>query len=254
MLIILQSGIFGQTATPGTAINSENSGNRSISKAIASPDSMNSTIEKYSYELRKPPREKIKKYLDDDELNYIQYPDIEKNWIERIYDWINRQVESLFQSKGYSVFVDYLIYIIMFAALIIIISGLLKSDLRGLFYGTKNKSLSGFAEQTEDIGNIDFEKLIIEALAKNNYKVAVRYHYLKILLILSKLNLIELKEFKTSRQFVSEIKNPEKYLISFKSITSVFEKVWYGNYVLEEISYKSVEEGFKNFEKLTGII
>ena len=206
--------------------------------------------ENIPYQLREPAKEKIRKYLADKDLNYFQDPEIDKNWIERIYDWINSQIRSIMMSDAYSTAMDYLIYIIMIAALIIIILGLLKSDIRGFLYGSAEKKLKGISEKTEDITKIDFNELISQALGKNDYKLAVRYNYLKILIALSNVGAINLREFKTTSQLVSEIKNQDKYYEPFKNLTRIFENIWYGDHKVEEGFYKKISEDFNRFDNL----
>ncbi len=206
--------------------------------------------ENIHYQLREPSEEKIQKYLEDKDLNYFQDPEIDKNWIERIYDWINSQIRSIMMSDAYSTAMDFLIYIIMIAALIIIILGLLKSDIRGFLYGSAEKKLKGISEKTEDITKIDFNELISQALGKNDYKLAVRYNYLKILITLSKVGALDLREFKTSSQLVSELKNKDKYYEPFKNLTRIFENIWYGDHKVEEGFYKKISEDFNRFDNL----
>lgn len=206
--------------------------------------------ENIPYQLREPAKEKIRKYLDDKDLNYFQDPEIDKNWIERIYDWINRQIRSIMMSDAYSTAMDYLIYIIMIAALMIIILGLLKSDIRGFLYGSAEKKLKGISEKTEDITKIDFNELISQALGKNDYKLAVRYNYLKILITLSNVGAINLREFKTSSQLVSELKNKERYLEPFKYLTRIFENTWYGDHKVEAEFYSKISNEFNRFDNL----
>ncbi len=241
--------IFSQSAEAGSPIrfwDLDTSDTNSFSES-----ELNAPIEADKpYELRKPSNEKIKKYLEDKDLNYFQDPEIDKNWIERIYDWINRQIRYIMQSETYSTAVDYLIYIIMIAALIIIIVGLLKSDIRGFLYGTSEKKLTRISEKTEDINKIDFNDLISRALQKNDYKLAVRYNYLRILLSLSNIGALDLREFKTSSQLVSELKSKEKFLESFKYLTRIFENIWYGDHKIESEFYSKISDEFNRFDIL----
>ena len=154
------------------------------------------------------------------------------------------------QSEAYSTAMDYLIYIIMIAALIIIILGLLKSDIRGFLYGSVEKKLTGISEKTEDITKIDFNELIAKALENKDYKLAVRYNYLKILLSLSNIGALDLREFKTSSQLVSELKNKDKFLEPFKYLTRVFENTWYGDHNVEPDSFNKISDEFNRFENL----
>ena len=249
LILLCSAVIFSQSAESGTPVQFQSADTAYLN------DNYNSEFdypaeENIPYQLRQPSDEKIKKYLEDKDLNYFQDPEIDKNWIERIYDWINRQIQSIMQSEAYSTAMDYLIYIIMIAALIIIILGLLKSDIRGFLYGSVEKKLTGISEKTEDITKIDFNELITKALENKDYKLAVRYNYLKILLSLSNIGALDLREFKTSSQLVSELKNKDKFLEPFKYLTRVFENTWYGDHKVEPDSFNKISDEFNRFENL----
>jgi hypothetical protein len=249
LLISITIIVFPQSAEPGSTnrywdidtsyTNFVNESEFGVPDEIAIP-----------YHLRKPSDEKIKKYLEDPDLNYLQNPDVDKNWIERIYDWINMQIQSLLRSKAYSVFIDYLVYIIMIAALLVIIIGLLKSDIRGFLYGNVEKKVSGISESIEDINKINFGDLIAKAIEQKDYKLAVRYQYLKILLSLSKVGILDLREFKTSSQLVDELKDKNNFFEPFKNLTRVFENIWYGDHTIDPEMYEELSDDFNRFDNL----
>ncbi len=68
----------------------------------------------------------------------------------------------------------------MIVALILIIRGLLKADRRGLLFGKSNSDELKMNELNEDISNLNFDDLISSAIETKNYKLAIRYLYLKI--------------------------------------------------------------------------
>lgn len=201
--------------------------------------------------LRIPQEESLKKYLDDPSFNYEPNAEEVKTWFDRLMDWINKQLQSFRYSSAYSIVTDYLAYIIMFAAIIIIILGLLKTDIKGLFFGKKPSAISGISGYEEDINKLDFENLITSSLNNKNYKLAVRYYYLSLLKMLSDKNIIEVSKNKTNRQYASDIKSSE-LKNNFILATGKFELAWYGNILVDEKMYLESENIFKKVRSIAG--
>ncbi|MBK7883198.1 MAG: hypothetical protein IPJ81_04905 [Chitinophagaceae bacterium] len=108
----------------------------------------------------------------------------------------------------------------------------------------KNKE----AEEEIIVTNSDFNALIDQALRNNNYRLAVRYHYLKSLHKLSDNGLLQITPDKTNYQYVREISNYE-YQNKFSALTLHYEYVWYGEFNISEDIYRKIETGFNNFNK-----
>jgi len=190
------------------------------------------TIDTIKAELRIPSQDIFDKYKNDKTFNYDPEAETVESIWDKIMNWINRQIFGLQRSKAYYTFIDYLLYVLMIAALIIIIFGLIKSDVRGLFYGKRTKQKIKVEEFEEDIHKINFDELITKAIDKKDYKVAVRYLYLKALKILSDEKLIELQINKTNRDYLYEIKKKD-LAIFFSQATRSFEFIWYGDFPVE---------------------
>jgi len=112
-----------------------------------------------------------------------------------------------------------------------------------------SKNLNSLEPQAEEeIINeqSDFEQLIKQAFQKDNYRLAVRYHYLKTIHKLADKNLISLAADKTNYQYVREISNPN-YQNDFAALTLKYEYVWYGEFAIDESIYKRMEPDFLQF-------
>jgi hypothetical protein len=192
----------------------------------------------------------LDKYKNDPEFNYDGGPEEADDWITKIKNWINQQLAILRSSKTYSTLLDYLYYALMIAALILIIRGLIKADRRGLLFGKINSNEIKMIESEEDISQINFDELIAAAAERKDYKLAVRYLFLKSLKLLSEKELIELRNNKTNHQYLSEIKN-NRISNAFQIATSRFEWIWYGDFPVDEKVMKSSQ---KDFNELFGLI
>jgi len=192
----------------------------------------------------------LDKYKNDPEFDYDGGPKEADDWITKIKNWINQQLAILRSSKTYSTLLDYLYYGLMIAALILIIRGLIKADRRGLLFGKINSNEIKMIESEEDISQINFDELIAAAAERKDYKLAVRYLFLKSLKLLSEKELIELRNNKTNHQYLSEIKN-NRISNAFQIATSRFEWIWYGDFPVDEKVMKSSQN---DFNELFGLI
>lgn len=193
-------------------------------------------------ELRIPPSSVLDKYQSDPDFNYNLNPEEPQNWIEKFWRWLNNLIDSVRNSEGYYKTIDYLLYGLMAATIIVIIIGLIKSDIRGLFYGKRQQRIRA-TEYVEDIHQLNFDELISNAIENKNYKLVIRYLYLKTLKVLSDNAIIELNINKTNHEYYSEIKN----LVianSFNQATRRFEWIWYGSFPVDKELFSDSEKDF----------
>lgn len=103
----------------------------------------------------------------------------------------------------------------------------------------------------ERIHESDLNRFIREALEKENYPMAVRLYYLAIIKELSLKKWIKWKKDKTNRDYIRELSTTDWYP-NFRSVTAMFEKVWYGKQELGGIDFRSsVQPLFQNLLKET---
>ncbi|MFI5236856.1 MAG: hypothetical protein ACHQLA_02840 [Ignavibacteriales bacterium] len=192
----------------------------------------------------------IAKYKNDPDFDYDSGPKEADDWITKIKNWINQQLATFRSSNAFSTILDYFYYALMFAALILIIRGIIKADRRGLLFGKISSNEIMLIENEENINQINFDELIIAAVERKDYKLAVRYLFLKSLKLLSEKGIVELRNNKTNHQYLSEIKN-NRISGAFQIATSRFEWVWYGDFPIDEKILKSSQNDFSDlFESI----
>ena len=94
----------------------------------------------------------------------------------------------------------------------------------------------------------DFDHNISHALQNGNYRLAIRYHYLKALYHLADKHLIELAADKTNFQYVREMTH-RPYQNDFAYITLSYEYVWYGEFNIDENVYAMIAPRFSGFNQ-----
>ncbi len=218
------------------------------------PDStqkiLSANNEEYTVDVRVLSDDVLEKYKNDPDFDYEGGPKEADDWITKIKNWINQQLAIIYSSKVYSTLLDYLYYGLMIAALILIIRGLIKADRRGLLFGKINSNEIKIIESEEDISQLNFDVLINAAVEGKDYKLAVRYLFLKSLKLLSEKEIIEIKNNKTNHQYLLEIKN-SNISKAFQTTSSRFEWIWYGNFPVDEDVMKSSQ---KDFNELFGLV
>lgn len=172
-----------------------------------------------------------------------------KNLIPNSFlEWLIHKIESLLSGlflKEYSFLFKYIFGIFL---LYFVIKQLYNANFTGIFYkqtGKKQKTIL-YDFETEHIDSINFNDLIKKALENKNFKQAVRLYYLKTLKHLSDKQLINWQLNKTNSDYMVEMKNNPKFLI-FKQLTHLFEHVAYGNFLINEYEFLSIENKFIEF-------
>jgi hypothetical protein len=137
--------------------------------------------------------------------------------------------------------------IILFSIVIAALVFFLLRVLKGNFF-TGDKKIKAADEFTvtdpeEDIHSGDLEKMYADALAKGNFRSAIRIRYLIVIRELSLQQMIHWKKEKTNQEYVFEMMNNIFYK-HFKEVTLLFEKIWYGETDINEQSFQLINPQF----------
>lgn len=92
----------------------------------------------------------------------------------------------------------------------------------------------------------DYGKLISQAIASQQYRLAVRYLYLQSLQNLSSKGIIQFAADKTNYQYIREMTG-KTFKEAFAALTLHYEYVWYGGFEPDGITFHSIQDKFKQF-------
>ena len=100
----------------------------------------------------------------------------------------------------------------------------------------------------------DFDAMIRQAVGKGNYRLAIRYQYLRSLHRLADKHFIEMAADKTNYQYVRELagRGPavnQQFQNDFASLTLNYEYVWYGEFSVDDVIYNRIARGFNDFNQ-----
>jgi hypothetical protein len=201
-----------------------------------------------SNEIRRPGADKIERFKSDGNFKYetdytakLSIWDVIGNWLRRHF------FEPVIGKHAFTVWkiIEYSLAII---AIVLIVFYFIRSDRRRLF-AKESKSLSIEMEGgQEDINLMNFDKLINDAIENSQYRVAIRYLYLKLLKDLSDDKQINWRAEKTNIDYINELR-PTTYGKQFMEVTLLFDYAWYGDATINENSFGQIKNIFAEFYK-----
>jgi len=198
-------------------------------------------------------KESLKKYSRQPDFNYGG-PVVGPSWLDRFFAWITDRLDHLFVFRGLSyigVIFNILMLLLIIGGFIAVIYFVLKAggiNLQDIFKRRSTATAVPYSEFFEDINAIDFDAEIENAVAKHNFRFAVRLLYLKSLKQLSDAGLIKWEIDKTNTQYIYELQNNDQRS-AFSSLTRQFEYVWYGGFMIDNQVYNSIANSFRDFNR-----
>lgn len=200
--------------------------------------------------------ETLDRFKQDPDFDYSEAT-AEDNWWTKFKRYIslqwNRFLNWLFGDYEapllLKIFLDILPYLLLGLLLILILYLFGKLNPGNYFFGTPAKPEVNFDEEENIIRNRDIKKLIEKAILKENYRLAVRYHFLYVLQQLSRQELVIYDSAKTDEEYVQEIEEPA-LKTQFKRINRIYDFVWYGNFETTAENYLKIKKEFEKAEQL----
>ncbi|MFR9166683.1 MAG: hypothetical protein ACLVKO_10880 [Dysgonomonas sp.] len=199
-------------------------------------------------ELRIPPKSEIEKYKDDKAFDYTPAPKTKyPEWIAKTFYWISRALDEALSSLPMR-WILISSFVLLLTALIVYL--VLRSQgisVKNLF-GRKKIDTNTAEFVAEDVNNMDFDRLIENSLKAKDYRLAVRFLYLKNLKALSDYSIIKWNPNKTNYSYQYEI-NDKNLRSQFLYTTTVFDFVWYGEFLLDEPMFNNLHKQFDAFNR-----
>jgi hypothetical protein len=197
-------------------------------------------------EIRKINEEKIANLKEDPDLDYTVTPTVESVW-SRILWWLASLFFSLLGSADEGGWLKYLIWGTGIAILIYVILRVLKIDALKVFYSGHGKPIT-YTSIDENIHEMDFDKLISNAAAAKDYRLAIRLQFLQALKILSDKHLIHWQPGKTNHDYMLEL-GKSNLRTGFTELNEYFEYAWYGNFPIAPELFNKVQVIFNTWRR-----
>ncbi len=109
--------------------------------------------------------------------------------------------------------------------------------------------LAVLATHIEDIKELEIDRLLREAITAGNYRLVIRIHFLGLLQRLNDDGFIVWRKNKTNRDYLTELFAKKIHFDEVKTLTLVYEEVWYGDHSLEMPAYEQIISAFKAIDQ-----
>ncbi len=204
-------------------------------------------IDTIAFALKKPGVDQEAKVFSDPKLKYDLNVKYDPGIFERFMNWLS---DLLFGNTNYDNIQftrELIIWTVVILSVIVVIWILLKSDLSRLIRPKSKMTTFNFSEITEDLSTINFDKMIDEAVKNEDYRMAVRWNYLKCLYLLERGKHLVFQPAKTNIDYQYDLRKSE-FLNEFMSVSRIYDYVWYGKFTVDSTKYKDLRKEFTVFE------
>ncbi len=194
--------------------------------------------------------ETVKSLKADPDLNYQVPPTAAENLFARFWSWVNQMIEGFFSSMRGTNIGTLLLYGLGLVLLVAIVLMILKVNaFKVLYFGQDVQKYQLF---DEDIHEMDFDRLIQQAIDGSDYRRGIRLIFLYALRLLSDRQLITWNTGKTNHEYVRELRQ-SALKDGFNDLSYYFDYAWYGNFVINQQLFQQAYRTFSEWRtKLDG--
>lgn len=192
----------------------------------------------------------IEAYRNDTDFNYKEQPVQERyNFLP---DWLMKYLAKFLTNVFSSGALEIVFILLITSAALYILLRLNGINPAGLFKRNPHDLKNAVYSKVQEHQLIQYDKLIDEAVMAGDFRLAIRLHFLDILMKLDKKGIISFKEDKTNRGYYNEINQPSVKK-GFSDVAGIFENVWYGELVLSKNQYTELENVLSELRKGMGL-
>jgi|GEM_PF-131859 len=145
----------------------------------------------------------------------------------------------------------YTLYILLGLLLLYVIIRIILDNNVRLFYRAPKKKTKAGPEELDDTGEENLDQRLKDSLLAKDWRQATRYLYLISLSKLDEKQLIRQKADTTNQEYVSQLRG-SAWETPFRYLTSLYEKVWYGDFPLQDAQFDRLRSYFEDFYKTIG--
>jgi len=223
--------------------------------SFAQQDSLTVKFDDTPLHVQQITEDDLETYKNDNAFNYIETV-ANDSIFQNIKRWLKNILQSIFEAifgvgnvDGILYFIFKIVpYIILAILVFFLVKFFLKVNSRSIISGKQKLATVKFTEDEHIIKNEDINALISDAVAQQNFRLAIRYYYLLSLKSLTDKELIVWQQQKTNTDYISEIETAT-LKTDFKAITKIYDYVWYGEFEIDEIKFESLKAAFHKLDK-----
>lgn len=193
--------------------------------------------------------DKEKEVFSDPDFKYKADAKESKNWLQAFIDWLSEKIFGKISAENAELtwkIVKWVMIALFIAGIIFV---LWKSNFRGLLRrDAKKLTGASFTDLPEDIESVNIDTLIEEAVKNGNYRLAIRWCFLRSLQLLNQQKLIVWQPAKTNIDYQNELQKME-LRDDFGKLSYVFDYVWYGEMNASEGFFQKYRSNTEKFNK-----
>lgn len=144
--------------------------------------------------------------------------------------------------------------LVLLVILLVFLVALFFLNFSGVAYikRSRTKITSTEFEDPDQFTKDDLETYLSNAINNEDYRLAVRIHFLIIIKKLKENNFISWKKEKTNTDYLFEV-NRRTFFDSFKILVNIFDRIWYADYSLSHDNYNRIALVFREVESKIGL-
>lgn len=198
--------------------------------------------------------EKIEEFKSGKEFDYVDQKE-QDSWWTRFKRWLNNKIKEFlhgmfgeYKANSFIVMLLKALPYILLAGLIGLIIWLFTKLNPGSSFLEEPETPKVFnSEEEEIIHSKNIDQLIEEALRNGQFRLAVRYYYLKLLQLMDETGFIEYQFQKTNEDYWTEIRS-EDLQLHFKKITHIYDFIWYGDFKISPEEFQLAQKSFEQMQ------
>lgn len=188
---------------------------------------------------------KLNELRKDEDYNYTEAPTVAESLWDRFWRWLGQFFNIVFNEMAYTDWGNVLLYVLAVCVLVIIVMAVLKVDAFRVLAGSDKNVTKGVFH--ENIHEMDFDTLIKEALAKRDFRNAVRLVFLQSLKLLSDRQYIDWQPGKTNHDYLDEVQSLDVKQ-GLGQLSYYFDYTWYGGFAISETQFIRVKTIFDSWQ------
>ncbi|TWP23792.1 hypothetical protein ETU10_06045 [Apibacter muscae] len=183
--------------------------------------------------------------------------DSDSNFLSKYFDWIVQKIFNFikklfnFNTEQNQVsdrnLLNFILILLLGILLIVGLLFLIKKFRKTI--GRNDEDILSAEEVEKNIDTVDFDQLIYQAVSDKNYRLAIRFYYLRILKLMANKKVIEYHRNKTNYDYFYEIKNYDLKNL-FQSTSKTFDYSWYGDYSPKESDFLLAKSKFLELQQM----
>jgi len=222
----------------------------SITATASKKDGLKVTVDS-SKVVQKDFSENLSDKYSGSDYDYDSMEGNAENFFGRAITWFFDKMGQIFgielSPEMYQVF-KFIIYALLIVFAIYILVKLLVGNNASSFFSRESKIVAPLNIREEHIENVDLDTYIKNALREENYRLAIRYMYLKSLKLLSLSNIIDWHFEKTNSDYYREIESVS-LKENFKQVSYLYDNIWYGEFSIDKRGFDNAKKDFESLNQ-----